>query len=159
MGLYCGISDLFLSLCCDNALMHLDPPRLSGKRAGSSDALEICPQLQVLECPVSSKPFDAENLVSARDAKPTRPSLPEVLPWADQHIWQSMSQQQRGSQKASGRHSTHHGTSHVCFSTGITSFLDHLFHKSVCLQIFVLAIPWDHQSLFSPQSFQHSIVD
>lgn len=34
MGLRCGISDLFLSLCCDNSLMHLDPPKLSGERKG-----------------------------------------------------------------------------------------------------------------------------
>ena len=79
MGLHYGISDLLLSLCCDNALMHLDPPRLLGKRKRAGEPRcfrKVCPQLPVFEHPVPRKPFDDENLVSARVAKPTETSSP-----------------------------------------------------------------------------------
>lgn len=42
MGLHCGISGLFLSLCCDNALMHLYPPSCLGEPRHLSKSVPSC---------------------------------------------------------------------------------------------------------------------
>lgn len=48
MGLHWGISDLLLSLCCDDAVMHLAPPRLFVQRKGAQMLEEnLCPAASI----------------------------------------------------------------------------------------------------------------
>lgn len=106
MDLHRGISNLSLSLCCDNALMHLEPPRLPAERRGraSPDTLEksipSCKDFTV-------QPQRSLQMLEAVSARAAKAPLGRAAGLAG-HV--PAAQEEPGG-------SWDHDTSHVCSST------------------------------------------
>lgn len=95
--------------CCDNALMHLEPPKLPGERKGQAALIlqkNPSPALRIFKSSPKEGTFDAESSFSAGVAKPTRPFLGRPAHLAG-HI--PAAQGEPGG-------SWDHGMSHICSS-------------------------------------------